>query len=220
MIEDVLLAIFCVMAWSILYKQNPLFKIVENMTVGLTLAFIIYTGIDVLSKRVFTPWSQGLWLTPITIAAILGFMSWTRLGGRNIQWISRWPIACLAGIGSGLAVRGCVGPQILRQLTTKSLIASDPLTNINNILIAIGVFTTLCHFTFSYRHRGILGASAKVGRLFMMLAFGTMFGGFVMTAMGYLIGHMFVVIKPPAVYVVAIAISILIADVIRSKGVL
>lgn len=220
MIEDVLLAIFCVMAWSILYKQNPLFKIVENMTVGLTLAFIIYTGIDVLSKRVFTPWSQGLWLTPITIAAILGFMSWTRLGGRNMQWISRWPIACLAGIGSGLAVRGCVGPQILRQLTTKSLIASDTLTNINNILITIGVFTTLCHFTFSYRHRGILGASAKVGRLFMMLAFGTMFGGFVMTAMGYLIGHMFVVMKPPAVYVVAIAISILIVDVIRSKRVL
>lgn len=219
MIEEILLAIFCVMAWSILYKPNPLFKIAESMTVGLTLAFVIYTGIDVLNKRVFTPWSQGLWLTPITIAAILGFMSWTRLGGRNIQWISRWPIACLAGIGSGLAVRGCVGPQILRQLTTSSLIASDPLTDINNLLIAVGVITTVCHFTFSYKHKGILGASAKVGRIFMMMAFGTMLGSFIMTAMGYLIGHMFVLVKPPALYVVAVAIVILIVDVMHSKGV-
>ena len=218
MIEEVLLAIFCVMAWSILYKPNPLFRIAESMTVGLTLAFVIYTGIDVLNKRVFTPWSHGLWLTPITIAGILGLMSWTRLGGKNIRWISRWPIACLAGIGSGLAVRGCVGPQILRQLTTNSLIASDPLTNINNILIVVGVITTICHFTFSYQHDGVLGASAKVGRIFMMLAFGTMLGGFIMTAMGYLIGHMFIIVKPPAAYVIVVAIVILIADMIHSKG--
>ena len=220
MIEEILLAVLAVMAWSVLYKQNPLFRVAESMTVGLTLAFVVYTGIDVLGKRVFTPWSQGVWLTPTTIAALLGFMSWTRLGPRSISWVSRWPLACLAGIGTGLAVKGVVGPQILRQLTTKSLIASDPLTTVNNVIIVAATITTLCHFTFSYRHDGVLGASARVGRVFMMLAFGTMLGGFVMTAMGYLIGHMFIVVKPPAVYVVAVALAVLGADVIRSRRIM
>ena len=216
MIEEILLAVLAVMAWSILYKQNPLFRVAESMTVGLTLAFVVYTGIDILGKRVFTPWSQGVWLTPTTIAALLGFMSWTRLGSRSIGWISRWPLACLAGIGTGLAVKGVVGPQILGQLNTKSLIASDPLTSVNNVIIVVATITTLCYFTFSYRHTGVLGALARVGRVFMMLGFGTTLGGFVMTAMGYLIGHMFVIVKPPAVYVVAIALAVLGADIIRS----
>ena len=216
MIEEILLAVLAVMAWSILYKQNPLFKMAESMTVGLTLAFVVYNGVDVLSKRVFTPWSQGLWLTPTTIAAVLGFMSWTRLGPRSISWVSRWPLACLAGIGTGLAVKGVVGPQILRQLTTSSLIVANPMTSLNNVILAVSTITTLCHFTFSYKHTGLLGASARVGRVFMMLAFGTMLGGFVMTAMGYLIGHMFIIVKPPAIYVVAVALVVIGADVIRS----
>ena len=216
MIEEILLAVLAVMAWSILYKQNPLFKMAESMTVGLTLAFVVYNGVDVLSKRVFTPWSQGLWLTPTTIAAVLGFMSWTRLGPRSISWVSRWPLACLAGIGTGLAVKGVVGPQILRQLTTSSLIVANPMTSLNNVILAVSTITTLCHFTFSYKHTGLLGTSARVGRVFMMLAFGTMLGGFVMTAMGYLIGHMFIIVKPPAIYVVAVALVVIGADVIRS----
>lgn len=216
MIEEILLAVLAVMAWSVLYKQNPLFRVAESMTVGLTLAFVVYTGIDVLSKRVFAPWSQGVWLTPTTIAALLGFMSWTRLGPRSIGWISRWPLACLAGIGTGLAVKGVVGPQILGQLSTESLIASDPLTSVNNIIIVVATITTLCYFTFSYRHTGMLGASARVGRVFMMLSFGATLGGFVMTAMGYLIGHMFIIVKPPAIYIIAVALAVVGADVIRS----
>jgi hypothetical protein len=216
MIEEILLAVLAVMAWSVLYKQNPLFRVAESMTVGLTLAFVVYTGIDVLGKRVFTPWSQGVWLTPTTVAALLGFMSWTRLGPRSIGWISRWPLACLAGIGTGLAVKGVVGPQILGQLSTGSLIASDLLTSVNNVIIVAATVTTLCYFTFSYRHTGVLGASARVGRMFMMLSFGATLGGFVMTAMGYLIGHMFVIVKPPAVYIAAVALAVIGADVIRS----
>jgi len=216
MIEEIMLAVLAVMAWSILYKQNPFFRIAESMTVGLTLAFVIYTGIDVLVKRVFIPWSQGSLLTPTTIAAVLGFLSWTRLGPRSINWVSRWPLACLAGIGTGLAVKGVVGPQILGQLTTSSLIVSEPLTSVNNIIIAVATISTLCHFTFSYKHTGVLGASARIGRVFMMLAFGATLGSFVMTAMGYLIGHMFVIVKPPAIYVVVVALGVIGVDVVRS----
>jgi len=94
------------------------------------------------------------------------------------------------------------------------------LTSVNNVIIVGATVTTLCYFTFSYRHTGVLGASARVGRVFMMLGFGATLGGFVMTAMGYLIGHMFVVVKPPAVYVVAVALAVLGADVIRSRRIM
>ena len=50
----------------------------------------------------------------------------------------------------------------------------------------------------------------------MMLAFGATLGSFVMTAMGYLIGHMFVIVKPPAIYVVAVALVVIGVDVVRS----
>jgi hypothetical protein len=218
MIEDIILAVLALMAWSILYKQNPFYRIAESLIVGLTLAFVMYTGIDLLTKRVFIPWSQGDIVNPVTIAAILGFLTWTRFGGKSINWLSRWPLALLAGIGTGLAVKGAVGSQILRQLETPNLLSGDIVANVNNILIILGTITTLSYFTFSYRHQGVLGYSSRLGRIFMMLAFGTMLGGFVMTAMGYLIGNMFTLTQPPAAYIMLAGLGIIVIDFIRSGG--
>ncbi len=57
------------------------------------------------------------------------------------------------------------------------------------IIVLIGVISTLIYFYFSKEHTGALGATAKVGIWFIMIAFGAHFGYTVMGRVSLLIGR-------------------------------
>ena len=56
-------------------------------------------------------------------------------------------------------------------------------------IVVIGVISTLIYFYFSKEHKGVLGATAKVGIWFIMIAFGAHFGYTVMGRVSLLIGR-------------------------------
>ena len=60
----------------------------------------------------------------------------------------------------------------------------------NNLLIMLGVVTTLAYFFFSKPHRGVLGITARVGIGFLMIGFGAAFGYTVMARVSLLIGRL------------------------------
>jgi len=61
---------------------------------------------------------------------------------------------------------------------------------ISNAIMFVGVLTTLVYFFFSKEHKGFLGKSARIGIIFIMVAFGASFGYTVMARISLLIGRM------------------------------
>ena len=105
----------------------------------------------------------------------------------KIDWVSRWPIAFTVGIGSGLGLVATIQGYLLPQISD----TLRPLVNVNNIVVFVGVISTLFYFYFSKEHKGALGAVSRVGVVFIMVAFGASFGYTVMARISLLIGRFY-----------------------------
>jgi hypothetical protein len=207
-----------VMAWSLLYRENFAFRVAENLTIGLFLGFTVYTGLGVIWSRViqapgdFAAGSiSGVALVSVYISFFLGMLTWTRLY-EPTQWLARWPLAVLTGLGTGIAVRGAVEAQIVEQLVMPNWAAGGGDT-INAILIAIGTLSVLSYFLFTQKQEGPLFVSALVGRIFMMVAFGTMLGLFVMSNIAFAVGQMQTLMAWPGIIVSIITVAAIVYDI-------
>jgi hypothetical protein len=111
--------------FSFLYKDNPLFRAVENLFVGLGLGVSFYIiWFSLLKPNIFDTLvvpaldpavsvAEGDWLLLVPIA--LGLMMLTRIS-RNYGWISRYPIAFIVGYGSGFLIQPVIHSLILKQV--------------------------------------------------------------------------------------------------------
>jgi hypothetical protein len=206
-----------VMAWSLLYRENFAFRVAENLTIGLFLGFTVYTGLNVIWSRVIMAYSDfsagsisGIALISMYIAAFLGVLTWARLY-EPTQWLARWPLAVLTGLGTGIAVRGAVEAQLVEQLVMPNW-AAGGLETINSILIAVGTLTVLSYFLFTQKQEGPLYVSSFIGRVFMMVAFGTMLGLFVMSNIAFAVGQMQTLMAWPGIIVSIIAVAAIAYD--------
>lgn len=174
---------------SFLYRDNPLYKFAEHLYVGVSAGFwVIYTwAFDVkpmLVDRFIQETGVEKWI--LVIPAVLGIIMLSRWIPKY-AWISRIPISFTVGIAAGLGITASLQGFIVPQIQATLL----PLTSINNVLIVIGVITTLFYFYFSREHKGILGASSRLGIIFIMVAFGASFGYTVMARISLLIGRVY-----------------------------
>ena len=113
--------------YSFLYRDNPLFRAVENLFVGLGLGVSFYiVWFFILKPTVFDPFVMPIldpntrvpsdqWLLLVPIA--LGVMMLTRISGEH-GWISRYPIAFLVGYGAGFSIQPTIHSLILKQVET------------------------------------------------------------------------------------------------------
>ncbi len=187
------------MIFSFLYKDNPFYKFAEHVYVGVSAAYTcFYTWDYFLMPKLINPLLQHHWL--VIIPGIFGAMMLTRWFPRS-AWVSRWPIAVSVGVASGLVVvqymQGFVIPQIqntLLPIAGPAVTFNNPITNLwnhplNNLIIIVGTVTTIIYFYFSKKHKGFIGGTAKVGIIFIMVAFGASFGYTVMARISLLIGR-------------------------------
>ncbi len=187
------------MIFSFLYKDNPFYKFSEHVYVGVSAAYItFYTWDYFLMPKLVHPLVQHHWL--VIIPGVFGAMMLTRWFSKT-AWISRWPISVSVGVGSGLAVvqsmQGFLIPQLkstLLPLTGSSVVFNNPIINLwnhplNNLIIIVGTITTIVYFYFSKEHKGFIGRTAKIGIIFIMVAFGASFGYTVMARISLLIGR-------------------------------
>ena len=113
--------------------------------------------------------------------------------------------AFIVGVGSGLAIPRTISSFILKQIedtvrpllslagadgVTFSMNLLNPASNLNAIIILIGVSSVLFYFFFSIEHSGPGKVVARTGVLFLMIAFGAAFGYTVMARMSLLIGRL------------------------------
>lgn len=167
--------------FSILYKDNPFYKLAEHLVVGVSAGyFAIILYYNSFLPKVWVPIVQEhkfFYLVP----TILGVLMWTRFS-RKWSWVSRYPIAAYMGIGMGVAIPLTMQAFIIVPLhATMQPIGFTGLALFNNLLVAVGVLCALIYFFFSKEHTGAFGGAAKVGIWTLMVGFGAGFG---LTVMG------------------------------------
>jgi hypothetical protein len=180
---------------SFLFKENPLYRIIENMYVGISAGYALTVGYTNIMNLAVTPMLGGKYSLLIPIA--LGILLYARYIKRY-AWVSKIPLGLIMGIGTGLAIRGLILSQVVNQIKACFI----PLNSFDNIFMVLGTLIVLFYFFFAIEHKGTAGSVAKVGRWVMMIGFGASFAG---TATGrislfigrlqYLLGNWLGVIK-------------------------
>ena len=218
--------------FSFLYKDNPLFKLAEHLYVGVSLGYTIVKAYDtVIVHLVVKPIVEnGEYSLLIPVA--IGMLMLSRYVPKA-AWLSRYAFAFIVGMGSGLAIPRTISSFILKQVEdtvrpllslagpdgiTFSMNLLNPASNINAIIILLGVSSVLFYFFFSIEHSGAGKAVARTGVIFLMISFGAGFGYTVMARMSLLIGRLTDLIEfsdasygRPAIWLLILIVGALVA---------
>ena len=185
-----IIAFFTLALFSFLYKDNPFYRLAENIFAGLTTGYQVSLIWDtVIIQKVWDPIMGGQWW--LFLPGLLGLMMFSRFFPK-ISWMSRVPLAVVMGITAGIflttQLHGFVLPQM--QATMNTFVNAEGFAEFFlAALIAVGVISTMIYFYFSHEHVGVLGVTAKLGIWFIMISFGAHFGYTVMGRVSLLIGR-------------------------------
>jgi hypothetical protein len=178
--------------FSFLYRDNPAYKFAEHLYVGVSAAFaVLYTWAFDIWPMLVEPMILGRGVTDpvdrwiLIVPACFGLLMLARWIPR-VAWLSRWAISLTVGIAAGLGITGQIQGILLPQIRGTLL----PMNSIDNIILVVGVITTLVYFYFSVEHKGLVKAGARIGVVFIMASFGASFGYTVMARISLLIGRL------------------------------
>ena len=169
---------------SMLYKDNPFFRVGQMAVMGSSIAHFILLNMQNVYNNAVTPLMSGDIL--MVIPLILGLLMYSRLN-QPLSWLARYPSSVLIGIGTGVMVAGTVSGQVLDQI---AVTITDVLNGggINSMIIAVGVVTSITFFVFTKEHTGVVGSSAKIGRKFLMISLGANWSGELVWYLTQLVG--------------------------------
>lgn len=189
--------------FSFLYHDNPLFKLAEHLYVGVSVGYTVVKTYDTVIKGLIVKpiVEQGEYALLVPVG--IGMLMLTRYVPKA-SWLSRYAFAMIVGIGAGLAIPRTISSFILKQIedTVRPLLSMtgegvafsfnvlNPASNLNAIIILVGVSSVLFYFFFSVEHSGPGKAVARTGIMFLMVSFGAAFGYTVMARMSLLIGRL------------------------------
>ena len=217
--------------FSFLYKDNPVFKLVEHLFAGVASAYVFCTQwhtvvkpnlVDPALSADTEPGERWLLLVP----AFLCICMLTRIVPRW-TWLSRWALAFIIGFYAGTNIPHYLETSVVKQLEScweRPLIVTVPAdgedapevtsdgapegtepepalerhtdwaASIENLIFITGVICVLTFFYFSLPHTGKAGrplsVMSRVGRYFMMVAFGATFANTVMGRVSTLLGSL------------------------------
>jgi len=178
--------------FSFIYRDNPLFKFGEHLYVGISIGYFVNIQYwQVIVPNVYRNLAIEHKYT-ILIPTILGVLILLRLVPQ-LAWLSRTSFALYVGGSVGLAIPATINspflPQLAATLKPFGPWATAWSANLNQIMLLVGVFTTLIFFFFSLEHKKTVGQISKLGLLFIMVSFGASFGSTVMARVSLLIGR-------------------------------
>jgi hypothetical protein len=181
--------------YSFLYKDNPFYKIAEYIFVGISAGYwAVFLWWNYAYPNLFVPLGEGNYWNIIPI--LLGCLMFTQVSKRT-SWLVRFPLTFVLGVSLGLqlvaAVEGDMVPQLQGTFSPFAkgalFVTYDFWTSIGYIVLLVGVLATLVYFFFSREHKGLLGAGARMGVYFLMVAFGASFGYTIMARISLLFGR-------------------------------
>jgi hypothetical protein len=180
--------------FSVLYKDNPAYKICEHLFVGVSAGYyVVLNYFSVVRPNLLDPLFHGGPHTDflLVIPLVLGVLLFSRFFPKG-DWLSRWSIALILGVYPALRITGFGQGDFVEQIHGTMLplwVPGHLGTTIGNWILIVGLLTTLIFFFFSKEHKGALGGTARVGVYFLMVSFGASYGYTVMARISLLIGR-------------------------------
>ncbi|QUL99443.1 MAG: hypothetical protein IMF26_05215 [Candidatus Fermentithermobacillus carboniphilus] len=176
-----------------IYKENPVYRLAEHAFIGIGAGHAIVTGVQVIQTSGINPLLKNAEYR-LLIPMFFGILLFARYS-KSYAYLSRLSMSLIVATGAGLGLRGAVQAQFLNQISATFL----PLNSINNILIVVGFVTGLTYFIFSTRYtrylNGKLSVVPRIGRCFLMIAFGASFGNASMGFLSMLIGRVLFLVR-------------------------
>jgi len=187
--------------YTILYRENPISRLFEHIFVGLSAGYLLATT--------WTLNLEGKWWNPMIqdrkwywiFAPIVGLLFYF-IYSRRLGWLARLVMGLFFGAAAGTFFRQffpIFSPQIYACFKP---LGPQPGMSVEGFffevilqywIFVVILLTVLSYFFFSVSHEGRfgrgLGRSALVGRWFLMIAFGAMFGNTVMARISLFIGR-------------------------------
>jgi len=188
--------------YTILYRENPVSRLFEHIFVGLSAGYLIVAT-----------WAlnlEGKWWNPMIherrwywiFAPIVGILFYF-IYSRRLVWLARLVMGLFFGTAAGTFFRQffpIYAPQItacFKPLGGQPGMGAQQFlfeVILQNWIFVIILITVLSYFFFSIPHEGrfgrSLGRASLLGRWFLMIAFGAMFGNTVMARISLFIGRM------------------------------
>lgn len=171
---------------SFVFVDWPGWRLIETLIIGGGTGHTVVMTVRTLNRSLITPIGKGSYI--LIPAVIFGVLMYLRFAPPSIRWLQRYGYAWVVGGGLGVVIATMIQGQILPSVKQAVSIPGATTTETINNLIGFIIFvTTLSYFIFTREHKGALGASAQLGRYFLMIAFGLGFSTLLMTYFGVLL---------------------------------
>ena len=179
--------------YSILYKENKLYRLFEHIFIGLAAgygAYIIWS--EVLLPKWWAPMIiQGEWYW--VFAGIAGSLFYFVYSKKH-SWISKIIFGAFMGLSAGGMFREFY-EIYFRQIgaSMRPIVGGNMSfwSSLNAVIFYVILFSCMSYFFFSFEHKNTaIKKTASAGRWFLMIGFGSIFGATVMGRMTLVIGRM------------------------------
>lgn len=193
-------------AYSILFGDNVISKITENLYMGILAAFIFTSQINYIRMSAITKVQQGEYAYIAVIILII--MLFCRLKPQYF-WLTRYPVAITIGVGLGLSVRAGIVSDFFQQIQATML----PLNSLNNIVLVLGTLTVIAYFIWTYSFTGPAKHIRNTGMTFLLAMIGTVYGQTVAMRHELIVGRITALMKPevrPYTYIIVAAVALII----------
>lgn len=200
-------------AYTTLIGDNPISKATENLYLGILAGYLFATNWDYIYRNAVTKVQGGeaLYIIPL----ILSLMLLSRLKS-GWMWLSRYPIVLSIGVGMGLAMRTTVMADFVQQIQATLL----RWNSLENIVMILGTATSAAYFLFTTRPTGPYRYVNRVGRVFLLIAFGVTYGQTVSFRFELVIGRLVDMLRPDVIWYTAgflIIITLILAIGYKTK---
>lgn len=163
--------------YTVLYGDNPVSRFGQGLLMGVQSGYLLMTNLNFYYTRgVLRIPTEFHYIIPV----ILGLLIFARLY-EPVRWLYRYPMAVLVGAMLGVAVRTTVLSQIIDQMKG-SFPPAAPLVGVpvgdavNNLIIIVGTLCAIVFFVFSRQFTGPERYVHRLGRVFLLAAFGGSYG--------------------------------------------
>jgi len=192
-----------IMILSFLYRDNPLYKIGENIFIGVALGygwilsweyivdpFFIMPVKDMFVEFHFWDITNIIWF----LLALTMFFRFSR----KKAWVANYYFGFIFGYMAGYYIPIAIQNIMLQSTNLMTDLKLESFSEVSKwIVLVFGTFAALMYFFFSKPHKGVLGKTARVGIVIMMIFFGAAFGSTVMGRVSLFIDRALLLVDYP-----------------------
>jgi hypothetical protein len=174
------------MVFSFLYKENPFYRLAEYIFVGLSSGYGFAAALRLFINQSLTPIIVGSY--DFVIPLILGALFYTQFS-KKYSDLYRLPLSLAIGYGLGVTVWSVTEAFLITQIraTIIPVFTGDVVTTINGLVLVVGTILSLSYFILYREQKGTWGRITRVGKYFILVTLGAVFGSTVLGRMALVI---------------------------------